>query len=221
MTKQEIHTHAKRAKRIRKDEFLLQLCSGKSVLDVGCIGQDRDFSSPEWLHNKLRKAAKEVDGVDILIEQIHILREKGYSMHSVTELQAMGKLYDVVVISDVIEHVNDPISFLSFYSKFLNKNGKIFVSTPNSNRSINFINILFNNNYTVNPEHVFWFCPKTMMEVTDRANLTMKEFFWADNYFEFGTVKGLYQKFKIGLSNALFRMRPNFSPNMIFILTRK
>lgn len=221
MTKQEIHRYAKKAERIEKDSFLLELCKGKTVLDVGCIGQDRDFSSPEWLHNKLRKVARQIDGVDILTDQISHLNAQGYSMYSVEELQTKANTYDVVVMSDVIEHVNDPVGFLSFYSRFLNENGKIFVSTPNSNRSINFVNILFNNNYTVNPEHVFWFCPKTLLEVTLRANLSLKDFYWAGNYFELNEVKGIYQKFKIFISNLLFKVRPNFSPNMIFILTRK
>ena len=221
MTKDQIKEHAKRASRIIKDDFLLKECKGKNILDVGCIGQDRDFGSNNWLHNKVKAVAGSIDGVDILTEQILELKKLGYSMLSIQELEQKNFKYDVVLISDVIEHVNDPVGFLSYYSNFLSPGGRMLVSTPNSNRSLNFINILFNNNYTVNPEHVFWFCPRTFAEVTDRAKLTIQEFYWADNYFSMSQVRGVYQKFKISVSNFLFKWKSNFSPNMMFVLIKQ
>jgi len=221
MTKSEIQEHAKRASRILKDDFILNECRGKSVLDVGCIGQDRNFGAPDWLHNKVKSVAKSVDGVDILNDQILELKKLGYSMLTIKELEEKNQRYDVVLISDVIEHVNDPVAFLSYYSNFLSSNGRMLVSTPNSNRSLNFINILFNNNYTVNEEHVFWFCPRTFAEVAVRSKLTIKEFYWADNYFSMSQIRGVYQRFKIRLSNFLFRLKSNFSPNMMFVLVKE
>ena len=87
MTKDEIQKYAKRATRIMKDDFILSECKGKSVLDVGCIGQDRNFSSANWLHNKVKAVAKNVDGVDILTDQILELKKLGYSMLSIKELE--------------------------------------------------------------------------------------------------------------------------------------
>ena len=133
MTKQEISDKAKKATRIVKDEFLFKICFDKYVLDVGCIGQDRIFTSDNWLHNKLRKITKKIDGVDILIEEIEKLKRQGYSMYSIEELQQKNNTYEVVLMSDVVEHVNDPVNFLKFYSQFLNPDGVMFVSTPNSN----------------------------------------------------------------------------------------
>lgn len=221
MTKSEIQEHAKRASRIMKDDFILNECRGKSVLDVGCIGQDRNFGAPDWLHNKVKGVAKSVDGVDILTDQILELKKLGYSMLTIKELEDKNQKYDLVLISDVIEHVNDPVAFLSYYSNFLAPHGRMLVSTPNSNRSLNFINILFNNNYTVNEEHVFWFCPRTFAEVAVRSKLTIKEFYWADNYFSMSQIRGVYQRFKIRLSNLLFRLKSNFSPNMMFVLVKE
>ena len=220
MTKQEIADRAKNASRITKDEFLFKLCSGRNVLDVGCIGQDRIFTSDNWLHNKLRKITKTIDGVDILLEEIRQLKEQGYSMYSIPELEQLNRTYEVVLMSDVVEHVNDPVSFLEFYSRFLNPDGAMFVSTPNSNRSNNFINILFNNNYSVNPEHTFWFCPRTFAEVVNRAGLEITEFYWADHYAT-APVKGMYQKFKFALVNILKNRRSNFNPNMIFVIKKR
>lgn len=221
MNKKEIAEYAKSAARIEKDFMITKICSGKNVLDVGCIGQDRNYNAENWLHNKLRKIALKADGVDILIDPIRELKRKGYSMFTIEELQASGNMYDVLLMADVIEHVDDPVGFLKFYSTFLTNNGLIFISTPNANRANNFINILFNNNYSVNPEHTCWFCPKTFAEVTERAGLNIKEFYWGNQYYTADSVKGAYQKFKFKLSNLLISWRSNFSPNMIFILSKQ
>ncbi|NBW37681.1 MAG: methyltransferase domain-containing protein [Cytophagia bacterium] len=220
MTKQELLQHCRQNKRIHKDDLILSICSQKKVLDVGCIGQDRDFSAPNWLHNKIKSVASVVHGVDILTNLIAQLKVKGYLMYSVEELQAMNEKYEIIILSDVIEHVNNPVEFLAFYSQFLAENGCMIVSTPNANRANDFVNILFNNNYSTNPEHTFWFCPKTFAEVTERAKLTIKNFHWAHHYYTASNVKGFYQKFKFFIINRLIGMRSNFSPNMIFIITR-
>ncbi len=219
MDKKTFAQYAKTAERKHKDDVVLQYCTGKSVLDVGCVGQDRDYASDNWLHNKVRKVASHLDGVDILLEEIALLRAKGYSMYSLDELQQTSNRYDVILMADVIEHVNDPVGFLRLYASYLTADGVMIVTTPNSNRANNFINILFNNNYTVNPEHTCWFCPRTFSEVTTRANLAITAFFWAHHYFGKADIKGLYQKFKMTLANLLISARKNFSPNMIFILS--
>jgi 2-polyprenyl-3-methyl-5-hydroxy-6-metoxy-1,4-benzoquinol methylase len=219
MEKSEIVLQAKNAKAENKDQVIAQFCKGKTVLDVGCIGQDRNYAADNWLHEKVRKIALKIDGVDILVNEINILRANGYAMYTVEELQATMNKYDVVLMADVIEHVNDPVGFLAFYSQFLLPDGVMLITTPNANRANNFINILFNNNYSVNPEHVFWFCPKTFAEVVQRAKLRVKDFKWASHYYTSKEIKGIYQKFKFILSSVLIRVRSNFNPNMIFILT--
>jgi 2-polyprenyl-3-methyl-5-hydroxy-6-metoxy-1,4-benzoquinol methylase len=221
MNKADIGAYARNAKRINKDNAVADACKNKSVLDVGCIGQDRNFANDNWLHNKVRGLAAKADGVDILVEEVNQLKKQGYSMYTVDELQLTGNKYDLVLMADVIEHVNDPVSFLKFYADYLKEGGSILVSTPNSNRVNNFINILFNNNYSVNPEHTCWFCPRTIAEVADRANLNIDQFHWANHYYTSKQVKGLYQKFKYWLGNILISMRSNFSPNMIIILSKR
>jgi 2-polyprenyl-3-methyl-5-hydroxy-6-metoxy-1,4-benzoquinol methylase len=221
MEKNEIVLRARNARAENKDQVIAEFCKGKSVLDVGCIGQDRNYAADNWLHEKVRRIAGKIDGVDILVDEINILRKNGYSMYTVDELEETSNKYDVVLMADVIEHVNDPVGFLAFYAKFLAPDGIMFITTPNANRTNNFINILFNNNYSVNPEHVFWFCPRTFAEVVQRARLQIKDFKWASHYYTSQQVKGAYQKFKFILSNMLISWRSNFNPNMIFILTIK
>jgi SAM-dependent methyltransferase len=221
MTKKEIAVIAKTAASVDKDEFILKRCAGKTVLDVGCIGQDRNFTSENWLHNKVKQASLKVDGVDILLDQIEELKRQGYSMYSVDELSGTNNKYSVILMADVIEHVNDPVAFLTFYMRYLEKDGVVVVSTPNANRSNNAVNIFFNNNYSVNDEHTFWFCPKTFCEVASRAGMVISEFYWAKQYYGAEQIRGIYQKLKFRLIQWLASMRSNFNPNMMFVLVKK
>jgi len=221
MNKKELISYVSKAKLKDKDDVLLSYCKGKNVLDVGCIGQDRNFEKPNWLHDKIRKTAESTTGVDILKPQVEMLRTKGYIMYTPEELQAQSNYFDVIVMADVIEHVNDPVHFLQFYSKFLSTYGIIFISTPNGNRSNNAVNIFFNNTYSVNEEHTFWFCPKTCSEVVRRAQLEIIAFHWSPHYFSKSDLNGIYQKFKFLVDKFLYKFRSNFSPNMIFTLKKQ
>lgn len=221
MNKKEFNSYFSKAKLRDKDDVLLSYCKLKNVLDVGCIGQDRNFEKANWLHDKIKKTANFTTGVDILKLQVEILRTKGYIMYTPEELQTQIDRFDVIVMADVIEHVNDPVQFLQYYSNHLAPNGVIFISTPNGNRSNNTVNIFFNNSYSVNEEHTFWFCPKTFSEVVQRAQLEIKDFHWSPHYFSINDLTGFYQKFKFLVDTFLYKFRANFSPNMIFILKKQ
>jgi len=220
MNKELIFNTIKKAAKTEKRSRIYELCSGKSILDVGCGGQDFDYNNPAWLHNQIKGIARDLDGVDIESEAIKAMREKGYSVFSTDELKLSGKKYEIILMSDVIEHVNDPVEFLRFYSSFLTTEGKMIITTPNAHAVRNFTSILVRNNYSVNPQHTFWLCPKTMMEIIERAGLLFADFFWLEEYFTLRDVTGFKYKI-IFIINKLFqRMRSNLYPNFMFIVSR-
>ena len=85
-------------------------------------------------------------------------------------------------MADIIEHVGNPQELLQQYIPFMEDDGIIVITTPNSNRARNFLSILFFNKYGMNPEHTMWFCPKTMTELINRTRLQAYEFFWLSEY---------------------------------------
>jgi 2-polyprenyl-3-methyl-5-hydroxy-6-metoxy-1,4-benzoquinol methylase len=220
MDKELIFNTIKKAAKAEKRVKICELCSGKSVLDVGCAGQDFDYNNPEWLHNRIMGVALDLDGVDIETEAIRALREKGYSVYSEDELKLSGKKYEIIIMADVIEHVNDPVAFLRFYSSFISTSGKIIITTPNAHAIRNFTSILVRNNYSVNPQHTFWLCPKTMLEITERAGLVFAEFFWLEEYFTFRDVKGLKYKIIFIINKVFQKIRSNFYPNFMLVVSK-
>jgi len=203
-----------------KRSKIIDLCAGQTVLDVGCVGQDYNYNDPDWMHNLIRNVSASVDGVDIEPVGIQSMRDKGFSVYFSEELMSLNKKYDVVLMSDVIEHVNDPVDFLSFYSKFLNESGKIVITTPNAHAVRNFTSILLRNDYSLNPEHTFWLCPRTISEIVRRAELKFVDFFWLKEYFKIKELKGFRNRTIFRINSTLQKIRTNFYPNFMFIISK-
>lgn len=203
-----------------KDEIIEKICKDKYVLDVGCVGQDINYSNPNWIHNQVKKVSKSLIGVDINTEGIESINKLGFEAYHYNELDS-SKRFDILLMLDVVEHVHNPVEFLEDYKKFLKEDGKIVITTPNSNRAINFINIFFTNDYSLNYEHTFWFCPKTFLEIINRTDtLKISEFYWLNDY---NKKQKLTWKRKIiyYIEKFLVKKSNNFSPNFMFILELK
>jgi len=220
MDRELIFNKIKKAAKAEKISLIVKLCHGKTVLDIGCAGQDLSINNPEWLHNKIKSVASDLDGVDIEPGSIRQMKELGYSVVSEDELKLTGKKYQVVLMADVIEHVNDPVEFLRFYSSFLATDGRLVITTPNAHGIRNFTSILASNNYSVNPQHTFWLCPKTMIEITQRAGLLFDDFFWLDEYYTVHDIRNFKYKIIYIINKLLQKLRSNFYPNLMFIVSK-
>ena len=219
MDKTALFINYRRAKLVKKDSKILELCKNKKVLDVGCVGQDINYDSDNWLHQRISKVAYSLIGVDIDQAGIDSIKKKNFNALPFAQLKETSLKFETIIMADVIEHVNDPVDFLYSYSKFLDDSGLIVVTTPNSNRGINFINIFLSNNYNINLEHTMWLCPKTFAEIATRAELEIAQFYWLNQYYDFKSLKVL-NKIKFALANLLSRYRSNFSHNFMFLLTK-
>ena len=203
-----------------KLELLGELVLNKRVLDVGCVGQDKAFTSDEWLHSYIRKHASVCHGVDIEVEQFSEIKKLGYEIFIPKELEKLNLKYDIVLISDVIEHVDDPVGFIRYYGKFLENDGRMILSTPNSNAIRNFIQILINNRYSINPQHTCWFCPVSFLEVIDRAGFKPVDFYWLKEYFHISFLKRRIDRIKYRFNRIMYSFRSNFHPNFLYIITK-
>lgn len=94
-----------------------------------------------------------------------------------TSKKNIGRLFDVVIIGDVIEHVSNPVALLEFSKRHLKKNGKIYVSTPNPYFYSFIINVLKNREIIAHPEHTCWVTPTNALEIGRRANLKLKKYY--------------------------------------------
>lgn len=159
-----------------RDGLILASCKGRSVLDVGCVGQARKRDSEDWLHGRLETVASELIGVDTDRQGVEDLRRQGHAVLLPEQLD--GRKFERIVMGDVIEHVGNPVPFLEFYAAHLAKDGRIVLTTPNAFSAVQFLHIAARNRVWVNSEHVCFFDPITLAETVERAGLEVVEVVW-------------------------------------------
>lgn len=145
---------------LRLDWIESYIKNGK-ILDIGCAsgGFLKIARSRGW----------ETYGVEISEEASNIAREK-HKLNVIT-----GKLsdtcfdnefFDVVTAGDVLEHVEDPKSFLFEINRILKKGGMVYIAVPDFDGLIFKVSVLialFNHrNYFTLPLHIYNFSKKTI-----------------------------------------------------------
>ena len=112
--------------------FVSQYCNDKVVMDFGC-----GLGYGSFL---LSGVSKKVIGVDIEQAIISQCIKKYKSKNLIFQLIKSNKktpyidsFFDIVVSSQVIEHIKDVTSYLIELKRILKANGKLFIITPNRN----------------------------------------------------------------------------------------
>jgi 2-polyprenyl-3-methyl-5-hydroxy-6-metoxy-1,4-benzoquinol methylase len=131
------------------------------LLDVGCNeGRGLEFYQSHGFS---------AEGLELNSKAAEVARSKGFTVHGSTlESFAAEKKYDVIVLSNVLEHSLDPGAMLQHIHRLLNPNGQVWISCPNSR---SWLRSAFGR-YWINwhvPFHVVHFSPDTLREVLKKS----------------------------------------------------
>lgn len=140
---EKYHTQtSSQKKKIRRNNFTYRILIEKiekylskkmKVLDIGCGAGTLDF----YLANKV----KDIQGVDIskkAIDSCNATKENleiknvNFKVCFFPSENVKGK-FDLVIFTEIIEHLEDDMKALREINKLLNKKGILFLSTPSSN----------------------------------------------------------------------------------------
>ena len=185
-------------------KIIYPLIEDKDVLDVGCVEHSSGAKNknPFWIHNFLNDNCN-VMGIDILEDDIKVLRKEGYKMQVANaETFKLKKKFDIIFAGELIEHLSNPGLFLQQSAKHLRKNGLLILTTPNTfylPRLLKCINKIVDDP-VVNKEHTVWFSPSTIKTLLSRNGfnvLNIKRFDARASMMTFRT------KFKNGMSGFL------------------
>jgi predicted TPR repeat methyltransferase len=201
---------------VDKNELILSLCKNKKVLDVGCI--DHSYKNAldqgdKWLHKQIKQTAKEVTGLDILLEDTIELNKHGFNIKSGNaENFHLGETFDVIVAGDLIEHLSNMGLFLKCVNEHMANDSVFVFTTPNPFSIEQSMLALFTNMIIVNPEHTCWLSPHVCWELIAREGLEIKGFYWIDTRFNFPvrkifgeTVINLFSRFVLNKRNLCKR----------------
>ena len=164
-----------------KLDFIVGHCRGRRVLDVGCVQHtwEQSHRNPRWLHKKLREVSASCVGVDYLADDVERLRGLGYDIVTGDVLHDDPPgTFDVVVLGDLIEHLENPARVLEYAAAALEPGGKVLVTTPNATYLGQFVTVLARRRPAINPEHVIIFDPFTFRNLIERSPLELEELVW-------------------------------------------
>jgi len=154
--------------------ILNQIDQCENLLDIGC----GDGKVAELYKQK----AKNVFGIDISAQALEVAEKRGIKV-AIQDLNDMplkfpDDFFDYVILTDVVEHVINPIGLLKEVKRILKKDGRAIITVPNFARLSNRLRMIFIGDpvdilhwskYGDEVEHLHWFTlPKL-------KNLLLKE----------------------------------------------
>jgi 2-polyprenyl-3-methyl-5-hydroxy-6-metoxy-1,4-benzoquinol methylase len=170
---------------------------GKDVLDFGSVGNlQRKVLKKDKIHlfTEMKKYAKSITGVD-LAKSLH--GDLGI-IYGDAETIKLNKKFDVIVIGDMIEHVENQGRLLENSIKHLKQGGKIIITTPNA-RSYKVFFKAFN-------EHTSAHFPETLNHILEKKGFTILE-----KYCYYGNKRYSF------LKRIVFNLLGKYNQNLLFI----
>ena len=125
------------------------------MLDVGC--------GPGLFLIEAKKRGWEVYGTEFTDKQLAYLKDKGINTlkGKLTNNSFEDGLFDVIISSEVIEHINNPVEEMQQFHRLLRKGGVVYITTPNFNALERY---LLKGDYEIieYPEHLSYYTPTTI-----------------------------------------------------------
>ena len=98
--------------------------AGRRLLDIGCNeGRNLEF---------YRRAGFAAEGQEINSVAARTASDRGFAVHTASLAQLPPATYDRVVMSQVLEHVLDPVDTLRQCRRLLASDGELWISVPNA-----------------------------------------------------------------------------------------
>lgn len=164
---------------VESREAMIRLhCSGKRVLDVGCVDHFAAASTRlGWLHREIDSLAARCVGVDLDSPHLRALAGDGYDVvgHDVNDgarglPEELRRQFDVVVAGEILEHLDRPVGLFELARDALVPNGRLVITTPNPYCPRYVRNGQLALTYG-NVDHVLFAFPSGIVEWADRVGL--------------------------------------------------
>ena len=188
MAKENSNLHLFRVPKVEtvigRMDFVLNRCTGKRVLHLGCVDEGltaERIKSGGLLHFKLIDVATEVIGVDISKKGIQLLQEHGVdnlisgNIEQIDEIKKLkGHNFDIILLTEVLEHLNNPGLFLQGVKELFDRNTIMIVTVPNGLRLTGLMRQIKGYEF-VHPDHNYWFSYMTIKTLMKKNGYNIEE----------------------------------------------
>jgi len=201
--------------------LIMKQASGKTVLNVGAAGGVRGYlpsNRESWLHHRLGLVSSELVGVDIDTEGIDFAKEHGVRIvNGNCEAMDMERKFDAIVLSDVIEHMNAPVTGVSNLMNHLHEGGKLFVTTPNPTAINLIVRSILGRNLNVYWDHVSCYMPEHIQTICDRYGYRLSGIYFFDHIDR----QSFSNRVKSHLARVISRVNPRLSTSFLAVIEHK
>jgi len=170
--------------RDHKIAYVTSRCRRRKVLDLGCVQHNpENYRSRYWVHRAIKEAALSVVGVDLSLDGVLYLRNRGYDVRCLdAQCFSLQETFEVIHCGDLMEHLEDFHGFFTSCRKHLAPGGTIIISTPNPWYWKNIARAVLHPEVKNNPEHTCWLCPRTLRQLAARHELEVCEVEFGSRY---------------------------------------
>jgi len=150
----------------------VELCGKENyVLDIGC--------HDGTITQKIAKKGNKVEGLELDKKKAAIARKKGFKVYigKVQKIPAESNKYDVVHMSEVIEHFLETEKALKEIHRVLKPNGRLIITTPNTTSFRDRVLVLFGKlpAYVSHEEHVKFFNVNRLKNYLKKSNFNFEK----------------------------------------------
>ena len=163
--------------------YILEQASAKSVLNVGAAGGVELYlpdRREEWLHHRLGRVTRKLVGIDIDAENIARAARNGIEiLEADCQTMKLDRRFDLIVMSDVIEHLDAPGVAVRTLVQHLAPHGRLIITTPNPTHYGTMARAVLGRAPSVYYDHVACFMPEHVQAICNRHGyrLTAVHFF--------------------------------------------
>ena len=172
---------------VDRDHLIVEQCSGKKVLHLGCTDSpvhEKQYQNGRLLQQKLLGPCGSVTGIDIepgSLEWLQATLGKGdYRLGDIEDTAFMSPLkaegFEVILLPDVLEHLNNPMAALSNIRLICNESSRLIVSVPTAYSIKSFMRVVVGHEL-IHPDHVAFYSPYVLTNLLDRAGFSCTEHF--------------------------------------------
>ncbi|MET0826070.1 MAG: class I SAM-dependent methyltransferase [Acidimicrobiales bacterium] len=164
------------AQLVQRIPYVAEQVRGRGVIHVGFVDagyQEMQAEAGTWLHAHLAEAATSLVGIDLDAAGVALATDQGYEAY-VADCRDPEQLDDlaiepaeVVVAGEVIEHLDDPGSFLDGLHRLLAPGGTLILTTPNASGLLNGFAAMAGAEIN-HPDHVVLFSWRTLSNLMSR-----------------------------------------------------
>jgi SAM-dependent methyltransferase len=204
--------------------FLVDLCRGKRVIDLGFADHleliDSKSHDATWLHGELSAVAQRCLGVDISEAGVERARKLGFddvlrvdiTLDPISMLES--DTWDLLVLGEVLEHVDDPVAFLSAArARYGSQVGRLVITVPNAFSARNVLGAM-RGREIVNSDHRFWFTPYTLAKVVTEAGWLPEWFRYCESFPRHASSSPLHRIRQLA-STTVKSFAPALRPDLI------